>query len=186
MPRKPELSAMGHLAHKQVLPLSCRRILNYGIYSSTPKIYFRKGTTQPHDKLQWIPAHWSRAKAKGNDQRMRIRKAAWFLSRERHSVEIYHTSISASKQMCGSVGEGLKITLKKPIGEQVLTPYDFYKRLLEVANLANQRPVGRIKNEPNDGSYICPNDLLLGQASSHVPQGPFRETKNLPLRVYFV
>lgn len=69
-------------------------------------------------------------------------------------------------------------TLKRAIGEQKLTPFEFYTCLLEVANLINQRPLGRIPNDPNDGSYVCPNDMLLGRSSSTVPQGPFRETNN--------
>ena len=79
-----------------------------------------------------------------------------------------------------------KLALKKAIGAQVLTPFELYTCLLEVANLVNQRPIGRIPNDPDDGSYLCPNDILLGRASSHVPQGPFRETRNPRLRVEFV
>lgn len=71
-----------------------------------------------------------------------------------------------------------KMALKKAIGEQMLAPFELYTCLLEVANLVNQRPIGRIPNDPHDGSYLCPNDILLGRSSSHVPQGPFRETKN--------
>ena len=55
-----------------------------------------------------------------------------------------------------------------------------------MANLVNQRPIGRIPNDPDDGSYVCPNDMLLGRATSHVPQGPFKETKNPRQRVEFV
>ena len=50
----------------------------------------------------------------------------------------------------------------------------------------NQRPIGRIPNDPDDGSYLCPNDMLLGRATSTVPQGPFRETRNPRHRVEFV
>ncbi|KAJ8021033.1 hypothetical protein HOLleu_40787 [Holothuria leucospilota] len=57
---------------------------------------------------------------------------------------------------------------------------------MEVANLVNERPIGRMPNDPDDGSYICPNDVILGRASSRVPQGPFRETKNPKERVEFV
>lgn len=56
----------------------------------------------------------------------------------------------------------------------------------EVANLVNQRPIGRIPNDPDDGKYICPNDILLGRASSEVPQGPFKETQNPRYRVEFL
>ena len=68
----------------------------------------------------------------------------------------------------------------------MLTPFELYTYLLEVANLVNQRPIGRIPNDPDDGSYLCPNDILLGRVSSQVPQGPFRETKNPRHRVEFV
>lgn len=79
-----------------------------------------------------------------------------------------------------------KRALKKAIGEQVLTPLELYTCFLEVANLVNQRPIGRVPNDPDDGSYICPNDILLGRASATVPQGPFRETNNPRHRVEFV
>ncbi|XP_068735751.1 uncharacterized protein [Montipora capricornis] len=71
-----------------------------------------------------------------------------------------------------------KSALKKAVGSLVLTPLELYTILLEVANLVNQRPIGRIPNYPDDGSYICPNDILLGRASSEIPQGPFKETNN--------
>ena len=71
-----------------------------------------------------------------------------------------------------------KCSLKKAVRSQLLTPFELYTVLLEVANLVNQRPMGRIPNDPEDGHYICPNDILLGRASSEVPQGPFEETKN--------
>ena len=55
-----------------------------------------------------------------------------------------------------------------------------------MGNMMNQRPIGRIPNEPGDSSYLCPNDMLLGQATSMVPQGQFRETRNPQHRVEFV
>ena len=80
----------------------------------------------------------------------------------------------------------VKIALKKAIGDSTLTPFELYTCLLEVANLVNQRPIGRIPNDPDDGAYICPNDILLGRAAPQVPQGPFSETKNPRKRVEFV
>ena len=71
-----------------------------------------------------------------------------------------------------------KLALKKAVGEHVLTPFELYTCLLEVANLVNQRPIGRPPNDPDDGSYLCPSYMLLGRASSHVPQGPFEETRD--------
>ena len=69
---------------------------------------------------------------------------------------------------------------------QILTSLELQTCLVEVANLVNQRPIGRIPSDPDDGSYLCPNDMLLGRASSTVPQGPFRHTKNPRHRVEFV
>ena len=79
-----------------------------------------------------------------------------------------------------------KSALKKAAGSQVLTPLELFTILLEVANLVNQRPIGRISNDPDDGSYICPNDILLGRASSEIPQGPFKGTNNPRHGVEFV
>ena len=79
-----------------------------------------------------------------------------------------------------------KVALKKAVGKQILTPFKLYTCLLEVANLVNQPPIGRIPKDPDDGSYVCPNDMLLGRATSHVPQGPFKKTKNPRQRVEFL
>ena len=79
-----------------------------------------------------------------------------------------------------------KSALKKAVGSQVLTPLELYAILLEVANLVNQRPISRIPNNPDDGSYICPNNILLGRMSSENPQGPFKGTNNPRHRVEFV
>lgn len=79
-----------------------------------------------------------------------------------------------------------KLALKKAIREKVLTPFELYTCSLEVANLVNQRPIGWAPNDPDDGLYICPNDMLLGWATSKVPQGPFRETRNPRHWVEFV
>ena len=53
-----------------------------------------------------------------------------------------------------------KIALKKAVGDQILTPFELYTVLQEVSNLVNQRPIGRPPNDPNDGAYLCPNDML--------------------------
>ena len=50
----------------------------------------------------------------------------------------------------------------------------------------NERPIGRHPTSPDDGTYLCPNDLLLGRATSRVPSGPFRETSDFRRRFEFV
>ena len=54
-----------------------------------------------------------------------------------------------------------KRALKTAFGNQVLTPFELYTCLHGLANLINQRPIGRVPNDTDDGSYRCPNDMLL-------------------------
>lgn len=37
-----------------------------------------------------------------------------------------------------------------------------------------------------DDTYLCPNDLLLGRATSRVPSGPFKEPSNIKQRFELV
>ena len=46
--------------------------------------------------------------------------------------------------------KGCKIGLKKAMGNHILTPFELYTCVLEIANLVNQRPVGRVPNDPDD------------------------------------
>jgi hypothetical protein len=85
-----------------------------------------------------------------------------------------------------SLVKSCKLALKQAMGDNLLTPFELHTVLLEVANLVNQRPIGRPTNDPDDGTYLYPSDLLLGRASSHVPQGPFLKTKNSRHRVEFL
>jgi len=52
--------------------------------------------------------------------------------------------------------------------------------------LLNERPIGRHPTDPEDGTYLCPNGLLLGRASQRAPSGPWRETVNPRHRHEFI
>ena len=52
--------------------------------------------------------------------------------------------------------------------------------------LINERPIGRHPTSPDDESYLCPNDLLLGRSTSRVPRGPFVQTSNPRHRYEFI
>ena len=56
----------------------------------------------------------------------------------------------------------------------------------EVANILNERPIGRHPTNPDEGTYICPNDLLLGRASSRIAGGPFADFTSIKNRFAFV
>ncbi|XP_014672987.1 PREDICTED: uncharacterized protein LOC106813369 [Priapulus caudatus] len=43
-----------------------------------------------------------------------------------------------------------KLALKKSISKQRLTPFELHTCLQEVANLVNERPIGRVPNDPDD------------------------------------
>ncbi|KAJ8030376.1 hypothetical protein HOLleu_26786 [Holothuria leucospilota] len=58
--------------------------------------------------------------------------------------------------------------------------------MYEVATLINERPIERHPTEPEDGSYLCPNDLLLERSSSRVPEGPFSDNVNPKQRLQFI
>ena len=54
--------------------------------------------------------------------------------------------------------------------------------MFEVANLMNERPIGHHPSDPSEGSYLCPNNPLLGRASHKVPSGPFKEPTSIKHR----
>lgn len=56
----------------------------------------------------------------------------------------------------------------------------------EAANLVNERPIARHPTLPEEGSYLCPNDLLLGRSTARVPSDPFKETRDERYRFEFV
>jgi hypothetical protein len=82
--------------------------------------------------------------------------------------------------------KSVKQAMKEAIGDALLTQFELYTCVLEAANLVNQRPIGRVPTDPDDGGYLCPNNILLGRATNAVPQGPFRETRNLATGSSFV
>ena len=79
-----------------------------------------------------------------------------------------------------------KRAIKNSIGKQVLSPFELSTYFMEIGNLVNQRPIDRVPNDPDNGKYLWPNDMLLGRATSEVPQGPFSNNKNPRKRVEFV
>ena len=72
------------------------------------------------------------------------------------------------------------------IGDQKLTYSELQAVLYESANVVNERPIGTTPKSIEDGSYKCPNDMLLGRSGNKVPTGDFDQTINSRRRIYFV
>ena len=68
----------------------------------------------------------------------------------------------------------MKKSILTAIGEQILKYSKLPTVLFECSQLIYQRPIGRNPTSPDQGSYICPDDLLLGRSTSSVPPGPFK------------
>lgn len=65
------------------------------------------------------------------------------------------------------------------VGDSILSFWELQTALFEVANLINERPIGiKPENNPDLGTYLSPNDLLLGRASNKVPGGIWKDTPN--------
>ena len=82
--------------------------------------------------------------------------------------------------------KSVKKAIKNSIGSQILMFSELMTVFYEAANVLNERPIGRQPKDPDDGSYLSPNHLLLGRATPRIPSGPFRETSNLNKRYEFV
>ena len=80
----------------------------------------------------------------------------------------------------------VKRAITGSIGRQILSVTELQTVCFEAANLVNERPMGRHATDPSDGVYLCPNQLILGRASSRIPAGPFKEPSNMKQRFRLV
>lgn len=73
--------------------------------------------------------------------------------------------------------KSVKRSLKVVIGDSTFTFSELQTVLFEVANLLNERPIGiKPGSDVETGSYLCPNELLLGRASNHAPVGKWTQS----------
>ena len=70
---------------------------------------------------------------------------------------------------CETLMKFVKVCLSSTIGSNVMTFAELQTVMFEVAYYIDERPVGLKNNDPNDGIFLYPSDLLLGKASSSVP-----------------
>ena len=81
----------------------------------------------------------------------------------------------------------VKRALTMAIGDNILSFGELQTVVFEVANLLNERPIGRKPGaDPTAGCYLSPNDLLLGRTQIAPPQGIWAETSRLSDRFLFL
>lgn len=85
-----------------------------------------------------------------------------------------------------SLVKSVKKALHTAIGEQELTFTETQTVLVESAALVNERPIGRHPTDAEDGSYLCPNDLILGRSSNQIPEAEYSLDSSPQKRHQFV
>ena len=87
---------------------------------------------------------------------------------------------------CESLVKSLKKSISLAVGENRLSFSELQTVCYEAANLANERPIGTKPGAYSEFTYLCPNDLILGRATSKVPQGPWDHNKSITKRFRFI
>ena len=59
----------------------------------------------------------------------------------------------------------VKRAITAALSDHVKTFSELQTVCFEVENLENERPMGRHPTSPDDGTYLCPNELLLRRAT---------------------
>ena len=73
------------------------------------------------------------------------------------------------------------------VGNNILSYSELLSAFYEIANLLNERPIGiKPGNDISLGSYLCPNDLILGRNNVRVPHEVFDESSNALKRYQFI
>ena len=70
--------------------------------------------------------------------------------------------------------KGVKNSMMKALGTQVLTLNELNTLMAEVAQLINERPIGLKPNERTHPHFLSPNSLYLGRCSDRIASGPFQ------------
>lgn len=79
--------------------------------------------------------------------------------------------------------KSVKRCIQMAVGENVLSYGELQTAFFEIANLVNERPIGLKPGCNIDmGSYLFPNDLLLGRSSADAPRGTWDLNSNFSQR----
>jgi hypothetical protein len=68
---------------------------------------------------------------------------------------LFATPLAPHQNGCSkSMVKSCKKAINKAIGDTLLTPFKLHTCFIEIANLLNQRPFGKLSQDPDDGAYI--------------------------------
>ena len=87
---------------------------------------------------------------------------------------------------CEALIRSVKKSIMITVGNEVITFNELQTFNFEAANLVNDRPIGKHPDSVDDGSYLCPNDMILGRSSTKAPTGNFDKAVKSKRRFYFV
>ncbi|XP_047482843.1 uncharacterized protein LOC125034852 [Penaeus chinensis] len=83
--------------------------------------------------------------------------------------------------------KSVKRSICVSIGDSILNFGELQTALFSIANLMNERPIGLKPGFSLElGSYLCPNDLLLGRSSCHCPIGLYEIDGDHKRRLRFI
>ena len=73
------------------------------------------------------------------------------------------------------------------VGDNILSFSELLTTIHEISNLINSRPIGfKPGDDLSMGTYLCPNDLILGRNNVNVPNEVFDESDNSYKRYQFI
>ena len=107
---------------------------------------------------------------------------------------VWQTTKSADSPWENGCSEALiksvKRCLSSSIGSNVLTFSEMQTVLYDIADLLNDRPIGLKDNDPVQGTYLCPNEYLLGRTKFGYPGSEWMKTMVIwhsseKLRIHF-
>ena len=87
---------------------------------------------------------------------------------------------------CESLIKSVKKCLTQCISANRLTFSELLTALYRVANIVNQRPIGTKTNDPEQGAYLCPNDLIIGHKNVDAPARTYDDTRNYKHRLHTI
>ena len=86
---------------------------------------------------------------------------------------------------CESLIKSIKKSIHHAIGQHRVSYSELHTVIFEISDIINERPIGKKPNQSEEGSYLCPNDMLLGRCSGKIPLQEFDQNVSTRKRYLF-